>query len=167
MLLSKREDFFGDEIREYLKEAPTGDYKPRSYEAELDVIRKMEQTGGTVKGRLYDVIRWYGFLSGKDLSDLGVDVSDALVSKDVLADVWLLGGRIIKADTAPFGDKVSDMFHVYIPEEDEDGHAAHDAAWSAIDVDQIVIDLLDAAGRLSHVVHECPVGGAELHLAVP
>ena len=181
VLLSKRDDFFGAEIREYLKEAPTGDYKPRSYEAELDVIRKMEQTGGTVKGRLYDVIRWYGFLSGKDLSDLGVDVSDALVSKDVLADVWLLGGRIIKADTAPFGEKVSDMFHVYIPEEDEDGPLTGSAkvevlrdsqmklcatdralmdnmAESASSIKEINNDLIDINRRPSRIV-----GGMTIH----
>jgi len=114
------ENFIGAEIAEYLSNSQGGNYKIRSYESELNEIKHLSQNQPNLS-RQYEIIRYYGFLSARELRDIGVSIPDSAIGKDILADVWLLDDTVIKADTAPFGEKVSDMFHVFIPEEDEDG----------------------------------------------
>lgn len=118
--LAKNEDFFGKVIEEYLRDHTEGNYKARNYEAELNEIKQTSTNPPNMK-RQFEIIRWYGYVAAQDLKDIGVDVPESALGKDILADVWLLDSIPIKADMAPFGDKVSDMFHVFIPEEDEDG----------------------------------------------
>lgn len=118
--LAAREDFFEDVINKFLKDNETGNYKARSYEAQLHEIKKTDQNPPDMITRQYEVIRWYGFVSAQDLKDIGAKIPDKALGKDILADVWLLGDTVIKADTAPFGEGVADMFHVFIHEEDED-----------------------------------------------
>jgi hypothetical protein len=118
--LAEREDFIGDVITEYLRDSQGGNYKARSYEGELNTIKHLSNNQPAMS-RQYEIIRYYGFISAQELKDIGADVPDAALGKEILADVWLLDSIPIKADTAPFGEKVSDMFHVFIPEEDEDG----------------------------------------------
>lgn len=119
-LLAERDDFFGEVINDYLRDHAGGNYKARSFEAELNVIKKVSDNPVDTAKRQFEILRWYGFVSAQDLRDVGVTVPDSAIGKDILADVWLLDNIPIKADTAPFGEKVSDMFHVFIPEEDED-----------------------------------------------
>ena len=114
------ENFIGAEIAAYLRDSQGGNYKQRSYESELNEIKHISQSQPSLS-RQYEIIRYYGFLSAQELKDIGVDVPESALTKDILADVWLIDSTVIKADTAPFGEKVSDMFHVFIPEEDEDG----------------------------------------------
>jgi len=118
--LGKRDDFFGDVIDEYLSEHQKGNYQYRPYEPELMVVKHTERTPPDMT-RQYEIYRWYGYIPAKDLAEIGVAVPESAMQKDILSDIWLLDGIPIKADMAPFGEKISDMFHVYIPEEDEDG----------------------------------------------
>lgn len=143
--LAKRDDFFGSIITEYLREITAGNYKPRNYESELDAIRKTDQTGSTAQSRQYEIIRWYGFISADTLKEVGVDVPDKALEKDILSDIWLLGNQVIKADTAPFGERVSDMFHAYIPEEDEDSPLTGTAKVEVLRDSQMKICSIDRA----------------------
>jgi hypothetical protein len=120
MELATRDDFFGEVINEYLSRTDKGNYKIHPYEPQLNEIKHTSQNLPDMT-RQYEIIRYYGFVSARDLQAIGADVPESAIGKDILADVWLLDNVPIKADTAPFGTKVSDMFHVYIPEEDEDG----------------------------------------------
>ena len=120
--LAKRSDFFGDVIEEHLRDSNnTGNYKARQFESELDEIKKTSTNPPNKAARQFEIIRWYGYIAAQDLADVGTPVPETAIGKDILADVWMLGDVVIKADTAPFGEKVSDMFHAFIPEEDEDG----------------------------------------------
>lgn len=160
-VLAKRDEYFGSVISEYLSEHTTGDYKPRAYEAELDVIRNATMAQSTTSMRQYEVLRWYGYVSAQVLHDIGVpSVPASALDKDILADVWLLGGKVIKADTAPFGEKVSDMFHVFIPEEDEDGpltgsskvELLRDSQLKLAAVDRAIMDnMADSASSIKEV----------------
>jgi hypothetical protein len=158
--LAGREDFFGSVIIEYLKEHTRGNYKARDFEAELNVIKTTDQTTATTDVRLFEVVRWYGFISANDLRDIGVTVPATAEGKDILSDIWMLGEAIIKADTAPFGDKVSDMFHAFIPEEDEDGpltgtakvEVLRDSQLKICAIDRAIIDnMADSASSIKEV----------------
>jgi len=143
--LAKRSDFLGDEINEYLREHTSGNYKARGFEAELNSIKQTDQTIASTEVRQFEVIRWYGYISAQELADIGVTVPSTALSKDILADIWLLGEIVIKADTAPFGDKVSDMFHAFIPEEDEDGPLTGSAKVETLRDSQMKICAIDRA----------------------
>ena len=143
--LAKRSDFLSDEINEYLREHTSGNYKARGFEAELNSIKQTDQTTASTEVRQFEVIRWYGYISAQELADIGVTVPGTALGKDILADIWLLGEVVIKADTAPFGDKVSDMFHAFIPEEDEDGPLTGSAKVETLRDSQMKICAIDRA----------------------
>jgi hypothetical protein len=144
-LLAKRDDFFGDVINEYLNDHASGNYKPRNFESELNIIKKTDQNQSAIESRRFEVIRWYGYVPSDDLKEVGVDVPASSAGKDILADVWMLGEVVIKADTAPFGEKVSDMFHAYIPEEDEDGPLTGSAKVEVLRDSQLKLCAVDRA----------------------
>lgn len=143
--LAKDKYFFGSVITDYLKEHTAGNYKARNFEAELNAIKVTDQTTATTDVRRFELIRWYGFIAADDLRDVGVDVPATATGKDILADIWMLGETIIKADMAPFGDKVSDMFHAFIPEEDEDGPLTGTAKVEVLRDSQLKICAIDRA----------------------
>jgi hypothetical protein len=117
--LAKRDDFRGEVIKEYLKNNTAGNYKTRTYETELHAVT---DTTNLIERnrRRYEAFRWFGFVSAHDLQAAGILVKDSELHEDVLADVWLVDNIVIKAEVAPFGELPSDMYHAYIPSEDED-----------------------------------------------
>ena len=121
--LIDREDFLADEIKEYLKTHDEGNYKAETYEAELRVL---DQTMNVQKlvGRLYEVYRYFGFVSAKQMAALGVDVPDDELFMDMLVDVWVIPGEgdgvIIKAEKAVFGKHVGDQYHPYFYDDEEE-----------------------------------------------
>lgn len=143
--LAKRSDFIGKEIKDFLKDRDVGNYKARNFEAELNQIKKTNQSASGADHRKFEVIRWYGFVSANDLKEIGVDVPETAIGKDILADVWLLDSTVIKADTAPFGEKVSDMFHAFIPEEDEDAPLTGTAKVETLRDSQLKLCAVDRA----------------------
>jgi len=139
-----QEDFFGDVIKDYLRDTPDGNYKAKSYEAELDQIKHTDQNKPKMS-RQYEVLRWYGFVSARVLSELGVNIPEKALDKEILADVWMLDGLIIKADTAPFGETVADMYHVFIPEDDEDSALTGTAKVETLRDSQLKLCAIDRA----------------------
>ena len=117
--LKKRPDFFADKIDEFLKLNRDGNYKSRTFENDLNVLKLITNLNKR-DARKYEVIRYFGFLSGHDLSDMGMKLTDKEMSQDVLVDFWLLESIPIKGDIAAFGDCPADMFHAYIHMDDED-----------------------------------------------
>ena len=120
--LADRPDFFGDVLKEYLNTHPDGNYKRRTYETELKSMGVALNTGDQ-QGRKYELIQWFGFVSGYDLMAAGVDVPEEMRNEEVEADVWMLGNIIVKADMNPWveldtGYKVN-MYHQFVFEEDE------------------------------------------------
>jgi hypothetical protein len=117
--LGKRPDFRGEAIKAYLKENRDGNYKTRTFENDLHAITETQNLIDRNKRR-YEAFRFFGFVSAHDLVDVGVEVKDADLDEDVLADVWLVDEVVVKAEVAPFGTRPSDIYHAYIPAEDED-----------------------------------------------
>ena len=119
--LAEDGNYFGDIITGYLRDQNSGNYKIREYETELAVIKKTSTTAAGIDARKYEIIRYYGFITAQELMDIGVNIPVNAQTKDILADIWLIDDKVIKADTAPFGETVADMFHEFVPDEDEDG----------------------------------------------
>lgn len=117
--LAKRNDFRKDAIREYLKANRDGNYITKTYESELHTITDSDNLIDRNKRR-YQAYRWFGFVSAHDLLDAGVEVKESDMDDDVLADVWFVDNVVVKAEVAPFGTRPSDIYHAYIPAEDED-----------------------------------------------
>ena len=117
--LAKRKDFRGDIFYAYLKDHRDGNYVTKNYESDLHAITGQDNLIDQNKRR-YQVMRWLGFVSAHDLVDAGVEVDEKDMDSDVLADIWSIDDVIIKAEVAPFGTRPSDLYHAYIPAEDED-----------------------------------------------
>ena len=117
--LRERPDFLAEKINEYLAEHRDGNYKSRTYEIDLNIIKKISNLNKR-DSRRYEVIRYYGFLSSHDLADMGVDVPPNKMGEDLLVDFWLLENIPIKGGFAAFGNKPADMFHAYVHMDDED-----------------------------------------------
>ena len=101
--LADRSGFFADVIKKYLADNPNGDYKAKTFEQELKTmgLKANVNEAQTSTGR-YEVIIYNGTLSGNQLRDCGADVPDDKLSDEIEADVWMLGGKIIKADINPW-----------------------------------------------------------------
>jgi hypothetical protein len=117
--LKKRPDFMAAKIDAFLLTNADGNYKSRTYENDLNVI-KLTTNLNKRDSRKYEVIRYFGFLSAHELRDMGMDIPDSQMGQDILVDFWLLEGVPVKAGLAAFGERPSDMFHAYIHMDDED-----------------------------------------------
>lgn len=99
--LANRSDFFGDQIKSYLRNNTQGNYKPREFETEL---RTMGTKANIADGQKqdpqskYEVLVWNGPISAKKLQEVGVEVPKAQQADDVEAEIWLVDGNVIKAD---------------------------------------------------------------------
>lgn len=117
--LKKRPDFKENVISDYLKEHATGNYTAKTYESELQILAKTSNlTDRTI--RRYEVYRALGFFSAHTLAAAGVDIAENEMDQDILADIWFIDDKIIKAQKAVFGTRPSDQYHAFIYTEDED-----------------------------------------------
>jgi len=114
--LAKRGDFNAAVINEYLIANPDGDCVFKSWEQELQNIGSSE--GEQKKGRKYEVLEYWGYADGKDLTECGVTVPDDRLNDELEVNVWLLGDRPIKAvlNQTPKGEQ---PYHVFYFEKDE------------------------------------------------
>lgn len=120
--LANRPDFFGDVIKQYLQDNQQGNYKRRTYESELKALGTHVAVGDN-QGRKYELIKWEGFIYASELSAIGVEVPDNLKADDIPATIWLLDGKVIKADMNPWfrltGENGVKMYHQFVFEEDD------------------------------------------------
>lgn len=97
--LAERSGFLSDVIKDYLKEKRDGDATEYSFESEMRSIN-----GNTpepqIKGR-WRVLERYGWLRGDELQECGVDLGKDSLTADYFCNIWMLGGKIIKAVRAP------------------------------------------------------------------
>jgi hypothetical protein len=112
--LIKRPDFFGDIITSYLSIHPDGNYVPLIWETELQVIEVEAGADGNTStfttststyssdnrstsrqlGKKYEVLEYWGYVDGSDLAACGLDITDPTI--EYAANVWIIGGKIIK-----------------------------------------------------------------------
>lgn len=120
--LADRPDFFGERIKNYLKDHQVGNYKRRGYETELKAMGPQNNVNDN-DGRKYEAIIWDGYVQGSDLAAAGVNVSEEQMADMVEAVVWILDGVVIKAEFNPWAeldvDTKVNSYHHFIFEEDE------------------------------------------------
>lgn len=119
--LTKDGAFSAAAIKEFLVTTPEGNHKRRNHETELANVRHGDLARKDMDGRHYEVMRWFGFCSAKELRAAGVDVPENVDDEqDVLSDVWMLEDSVIRANVSPFGEYPHDMYHAFIAEDDEE-----------------------------------------------
>lgn len=120
--LKDRPDFFGDQIDQYLRRTPVGNYKAQPFETELRAmgvkINVNEMKSETSK---YEVIIWNGPVSGQYLQMAGVDVPEDRLADDIDAEIWMIDGNVIKADMNPWRKIGADVktIHTFLFDEDD------------------------------------------------
>ena len=112
--------FRAEVIKEFLRLNPEGNHKRRPHETELANVRTTDLGSKDMDGRHYEAIRWYGFMPADKMEDAGIDVPESQRDRDVLMDVWMLDEKIIRANVAPFGENVHEMYHAFVAEDDEE-----------------------------------------------
>lgn len=120
--LKERVGFFDDQIDAYLRENQQGNYKAQPFETDLRAmgvkVNVNEQKPDATK---YEIIIWNGPLSAKFLQMAGVDIEPGLEGEDIEAEVWMIGGRVIKCDINEWRKLGVDMktVHAFIFDEDD------------------------------------------------
>jgi hypothetical protein len=130
--LARQPGFDAKAIAEYLLEHPEGDTASHEHwETELRMIRAEDQ--GTIpatRQKRYEVVEYTGYADGQMLEDCGCHLAppdapeearEQARSLEWRANVWCLGGRVIKATLMPFDDDTVDTYHLFTPERTE-GH---------------------------------------------
>lgn len=118
-LLTKRDDFFGDVVADYLREHTAGNFVKRNFETELDRLSN-DQQKNTPAGQSskFELLEYWGTISGHDLRAAGIEVPDNDLDQDHRACVWLLDDLVIKVAEDPLPEGAC-MYHQYIYEKDE------------------------------------------------
>lgn len=116
--LAERDDFRGDVIRTWLREHAEGNYRKMAYEQQLEAISDDKMTTQPGEGKQFELIEYWGTVSGHDLRGAGVEIADSELDKDVEACVWMLDDEIIKVAANPYPQGAS-MYHQFVFEEDE------------------------------------------------
>lgn len=114
--MATREDFFGDVIREYVRVKPDGNYVKQTYETELQQLAGSKDV--IASRNKYEVIEYWGYISGQQLRDAGVEVKEEDLASDIKATIWVLDDVVIKAQRDPFPEGAC-MYHQFVFEDDE------------------------------------------------
>lgn len=116
--LAKRSDFLPDQVKLFLKNNVTGNYKERHWETDLRSQRSDKKNVENLSGRKYEGWAFWGFVSGKDLRACGVSIKDADLETEFEANVWGIGDVVIKAQLNPYDSKIR-PYHTFVFEEDD------------------------------------------------
>lgn len=115
--LAKRKNFKADVINSYIRTNPDGDYKVRTWESDLSAIKNEEDTKFPSKN--YEVLEYNGYLDGQELLRAGViKEGDKRADSDQFVNIWLLGGKVIKAIIHPV-ESLTDLYHLFYLEKDD------------------------------------------------
>lgn len=130
--LIDREDYYGDIIKKFLTEHPNGNYVPKNWEIQLQIIEmeagarytatttsyvNTEDTSRATNrqiGKKYEVLEYWGYIDGSDLEACGVEVPDPTL--EYAANVWMIGKTII---SARLFDGALNRYKVFYYEKDE------------------------------------------------
>jgi hypothetical protein len=116
--LATRKSFSGGVIKDYLKSNPQGRIEVRFIDNQLMLIGDRDTQQGKMDGK-YEVLERWGWLSGSDLRDAGVDVPESRAHESFFSNVWLLpNGTVIKAVLQPING-VTWPYHLYYFDKDE------------------------------------------------
>ncbi len=116
--LAERPDFLQDRVQLWLKTHPTGNYEAQWWETVMKGEVKGDKIYSTAKEtRKYEVLSYWGTVSGHELRAAGVDVADADIGKSLRANCWMIGSTVIKAKLEPL--EGIPHYHTFVFEEDD------------------------------------------------
>lgn len=116
--LSERKTFDGVKIKAFLLSHPQGEVTLKYIDNELKIIGERVANQGSADGK-YEVLERWGWLTGQDLKDSGVDVATERMHESFFSNVWLLpNGTVIKAVLQPING-VTWPYHIYYFDKDE------------------------------------------------
>lgn len=117
--LGQRPDFLADRVNDYLAKNTSGNYQALWWESVIKGEAKSAQVSVQGKeSRKFEVLAYYGGVTGADLRGAGVTVADADLGKTVNGVVWMIDGIVIKAKLAPLGQNIN-SHHVFVFEDDD------------------------------------------------
>lgn len=91
--------FDGAAIKAHIVAKRDGDASPRDYETEIRRLSE-EEVSPDLKGR-YRVLERWGYLTGQDLADAGVQLPEEQFGDVFSSNLWILGDKVIKAVINP------------------------------------------------------------------
>jgi len=116
--LAARKSFDGEKIKAYILSHPQGERATRQFDSELRQIGE-RQTANVKDTGQYEVLERWGWLSGEQLSYVGVTVPDGRMHETFFSNVWMLpNGEVIKAVLQPING-VTWPYHLYYFDKDE------------------------------------------------
>lgn len=116
--LATRKSFDKPKILDYLKGNPNGFVKLRYFDNELKVIGDRSANQGKPGGQ-YEVLERWGWLTGDELREVGVNIPEERCHESFFSNVWLLpDGTVIKAALQPING-VTWPYHLYYFDKDE------------------------------------------------
>ncbi len=93
--LKKLGGFIPQEIDDYLKKFPNGNHMDEPHEIERKKLAHQSQLEET--HTRYDVLEYWGYVDGDELSMMGIDIKEEELSQEFLANVWTVGSTVVKA----------------------------------------------------------------------
>ena len=97
--LTRFPKFSADKISEYMRLKPEGDASLRQYETDIRSLSE-DTTAPDLKGR-YRVLERWGYLTGRELINAGIDIDPAQEDEIFSSNVWIVGNSVIKAVLNP------------------------------------------------------------------
>jgi len=110
--LSKFEGFDETTIMNFIKEHPDGNYIKPNWEVELEGLSTEKVKSTSITGQ-YVVLEYWGYIDGHLL-----DEDKYNPKKAYMANVWLLGNKVIKLETFPL-ETPNSIYHFYYYEKDD------------------------------------------------
>lgn len=116
--LADRKTFDKTKIVDYLKSHPKGEVTLKYIDNELKIIGERVSNQGSADGK-YEVLERWGWMTGQDLKDAGLEVEEDRLYESFFGNVWLLpNGVVIKAVLQPLNG-VTWPYHIYYFDKDE------------------------------------------------
>src|SRR3990167_10982626 len=155
--LAQRPDFMGDRVVKWLNEHREGNYVAQWWETEMKGEPKSDRTYAYKEGRKYEVLSYWGGVTGHELRAAGVTVADAELGKTHRADAWIIDNVVIKAKLSPFEDDVQ-RYHGFVFEDDDlsllgNGQAdtLRDSQLSICEIARAALDNMSVIGPMAGV----------------
>ena len=109
--------FDSEGIRRYMHDTPEGNATLASWEIQIRETNEDNVSAASLKHRYRLYERW-GYLSGKQLSDAGLEIPEEQWADVFPSNVWILGERVIKAAINPLeGVDIPYFFYPYMTDE--------------------------------------------------
>lgn len=117
--LASRPDFLRERVLKWLASHATGNYVPEWWESVIKGEPKSDKsTVQNEAGRKYEVLSYWGEVSGHELQAAGIYVAAENLGRTHIANVWLIDQTVIKCKIAPIGEDVN-QHHYFVFEEDD------------------------------------------------